>query len=372
MSNTDPNSNLKSGLKAPTKIARPGLGAPASIPKPSIPTSTSKTSNLNTSSTHSISSSSATNTTHTNLVGSTSTANLNPPEDLTESNENLLDFKLNDRVYVNGTKPGIIAFIGETQFKEGVWAGVILESCDGKNNGSIGGVTYFQTEENRGVFCRLNKLSKTEVRDETGSNLNVTQSKPSQEGGDIQLKVGDRVIINNSGGGHKTGVLRYIGTTDFAVGDWAGVELEEKMGKNDGSVAGKRYFQCEPMYGVFAPAKKVQLYTGNEASLVPPTTSSPAVVQSRVGSANSASTARSIKPTIPTKTAPVSGMSRPGSNIAASTTGLNKLKLSKNLSGSQESLQSEKSSIYSTASGVQNKPPMSAQRKSLSTKTVIF
>ena len=50
------------------------------------------------------------------------------------------------------------------------------------------------------------------------------------------LKVGNRVLVS----GTKPGVLRYLGTADFAKGDWAGVELDEPFGKNDGAVAGKR------------------------------------------------------------------------------------------------------------------------------------
>ena len=40
----------------------------------------------------------------------------------------------------------------------------------------------------------------------------------------------------------KRGILRYLGTTDFAKGEWAGVDLIEPLGKNDGSVSGKRSF----------------------------------------------------------------------------------------------------------------------------------
>ena len=46
--------------------------------------------------------------------------------------------------------------------------------------------------------------------------------------------------------GSKVGVLRYVGATDFAPGDWAGVELDEPHGKNDGAVAGKRLV----LYGI--------------------------------------------------------------------------------------------------------------------------
>mmetsp|Transcript_22714 Transcript_22714/g.66122 ORF Transcript_22714/g.66122 Transcript_22714/m.66122 type:complete len:544 (-) Transcript_22714:531-2162(-) len=47
------------------------------------------------------------------------------------------------------------------------------------------------------------------------------------------------------------GVVRFVGETSFASGSWVGVELHTPQGKNDGSVAGKRYFQCSPNHGLF-------------------------------------------------------------------------------------------------------------------------
>lgn len=36
-------------------------------------------------------------------------------------------FIIGDRVWVGGSKPGAIAYIGETQFAPGEWAGIVLD-----------------------------------------------------------------------------------------------------------------------------------------------------------------------------------------------------------------------------------------------------
>lgn len=278
----------KSNAKASSKLVKPSVG----IPKPATKQS------LNSTSCTSIAS---------NLTKSISTANLNPEE----SRENPEDFKINDRVWVNGSKAGCIAFIGETQFKEGVWAGIVLDTNDGKNNGTVNNVTYFKTEENRGVFCRLNKLTRAP----TDFALSTGHQSERADG----LKIGCRVMIVNSDGSAKCGLLRFIGETEFAKGEWAGIELDEKLGKNDGSVSNKRYFQCEPLFGVFAPSHKVQLEKSNELKA-----SSKAIASSTPKS---------------------------GAKLSA---------LTKKHSGSQESIISEKSSIISAASAVNKN---SIQRK---------
>ncbi|KAF5929336.1 hypothetical protein HPG69_019357 [Diceros bicornis minor] len=366
-----------SGLKAPTKILKPGstaLKTPAAVAAP------------------------------VEKIISSEKASSTPSSETQE--EFVDDFRVGERVWVNGNKPGFIQFLGETQFAPGQWAGIVLDEPIGKNDGSVAGVRYFQCEPLKGIFTRPSKLTrKVQAEDEanglqtthasratsplstsaasmvsstpaTPSNIPHKSSQPTakeaaatsqisnltktasesvsnlSEAGSIkkgerELKIGDRVLdsvckiplgleassnfpealsltqhnligllggkcrepcttdgkLEGKGkhivcaripslvggkekencpflelaislsdyiryritlvieitqvGGTKAGVVRFLGETDFAKGEWCGVELDEPLGKNDGAVAGTRYFQCQPKYGLFAPVHKV-------------------------------------------------------------------------------------------------------------------
>ncbi|KAI8351754.1 hypothetical protein EDC96DRAFT_518298 [Choanephora cucurbitarum] len=75
---------------------------------------------------------------------------------------------------------------------------------------------------------------------------------------------GDRVQINSF-----QGTVRFVGSTKFKPGIWAGVELDKVgAGKNDGSVNGERYFHCPPKTGLFVLAavliKQQRNYLSNQ------------------------------------------------------------------------------------------------------------
>lgn len=232
-------------------------------------------------------------------------------------------FIIGDRVWVGGTKGGVISYIGDTQFAPGEWAGVTLDEPIGKNDGSVAGVRYFQCEAKKGVFSRLTRLSRTPLTDQdieiltsrsstvgsdspkvngtpttsvaagpttTTRKVTPTSASPgtkhtsasaasvkpgspaaastpkkasssSSASSSSEVKVGDRVVITSAAGA-RHGTLRFVGKTDFAEGIWAGVELEEPTGKNDGSVAGKKYFECKDLFGLFAPIARVSKCPG--------------------------------------------------------------------------------------------------------------
>ena len=48
---------------------------------------------------------------------------------------------------------------------------------------------------------------------------------------------------------NEPGVVAYVGVTEFAPGKWIGVILDQPKGKNNGSVQGKSYFECDDKHG---------------------------------------------------------------------------------------------------------------------------
>ena len=74
-------------------------------------------------------------------------------------------------------------------------------------------------------------------------------------GRDALLQPNQRVVV----AGKVEGVIRFVGATDFAPGRWYGIECDEPVGKNDGSVQGKAYFPCQPRHGIFCPASQISL-----------------------------------------------------------------------------------------------------------------
>jgi len=60
------------------------------------------------------------------------------------------------------------------------------------------------------------------------------------------VAIGQRVVWH----GHQ-GTAHFVGSVEWASGQWIGVELDEPRGWNDGVVFRSSYFQCKPNHGVF-------------------------------------------------------------------------------------------------------------------------
>ncbi|KAJ7377846.1 CAP-Gly domain-containing linker protein 4 [Desmophyllum pertusum] len=176
-----------------------------------------------------------------------------------------MGLKIGDQVCVGGNKFGILQFCGPTDFASGEWAGVELETSVGKNDGSVGGVSYFQCPPNHGIFAPLSKVTKADslpgsrsssrptsasrlaqaqisqsssrassrsssrANSRPGSRSNSPVPSPRVNGIDESLgfQMGDNVMV----AGQKNGTVRFIGRTQFATGMWLGIELDQSVGK---------------------------------------------------------------------------------------------------------------------------------------------
>ena len=84
--------------------------------------------------------------------------------------------------------------------------------------------------------------------------IDSTNAKPL-----LGLSVNGRVRLLPESDARR-GTISYIGLVPEipGIGVWIGVTLDEPTGKNDGSVKGKRYFECGSNYGVFVRPERCE------------------------------------------------------------------------------------------------------------------
>ncbi|KAL3081045.1 hypothetical protein niasHT_037513 [Heterodera trifolii] len=164
-----------------------------------------------------------------------------------------------------GERTGRVAFVGRTQFQPGEWVGLILDTPDGKNNGSVNGIKYFECNERHGLFCRPSKLVKIRptlssvarsprvppavsvagARSPTNSVYSVAFSVANSQAGGSR----ERSPYAAQFGAGKVKFLNYVADQIFA-----GIVLDRPLGDSDGKFQGIQYFKCYPKYATFLPA----------------------------------------------------------------------------------------------------------------------
>lgn len=68
------------------------------------------------------------------------------------------------------------------------------------------------------------------------------------------MKVGERVEVR---GKNLCGKVAFVGTVHFQTGTFVGIILDDAKGKNNGTVQGKKYFECDDSYGIMVRESQV-------------------------------------------------------------------------------------------------------------------
>ncbi|KAJ3399030.1 hypothetical protein CcCBS67573_g06904 [Chytriomyces confervae] len=125
-------------------------------------------------------------------------------------------------------------------------------------------------------------------------------------------QVGDHVEVLNAGA-IAVGTVAYVGETEFAAGVWVGIVLHAGVGgKNDGSVQGVRYFECEQGAGVFMRVSQIRSVVSS-----PPTTQAKSPTGSTSSKTTANSTTKSSKPPLASSISSSSSLKTTSPNATA-------------------------------------------------------
>ena len=138
-----------------------------------------------------------------------------------------------------------------------------------------------------------------------------------RKGQGMSTKIAINTLVSITGG--QTGTVKFIGPTDFASGIWIGVELDEKTGKNDGTINNKFYFECRKGRGLFVRQSQCRVISRKLSASSSPS-SSPVVGRRSLAKENDQGEAKLSSPvkTAATISSPVKLSSTSSSPVKAS------------------------------------------------------
>ena len=151
----------------------------------------------------------------------------------------------------------VIEFIGEVKDKEGIFYGVSVDRAwKGKHNGTFKNIKYFETDQQRGLFITIDRISKF-----------LEKNKPKNKSENKRISINDNVYIPKL---ECQGTVKFIGCVNHKPGIFYGISLQLSKGKNNGTIKGRKYFSCDQNCGIFLKIKEIDKIDGNNDNLSGP------------------------------------------------------------------------------------------------------
>jgi len=110
---------------------------------------------------------------------------------------------------------------------------------------------YAKRSDTVKAYLQRNRLGKYNAEEMEKLRTEKEKEDEAERRLVADMSVGDRCETRVPGSGTRRGTVKFVGATAFKEGLWVGVHYDEPLGKNDGSVNGKRYFDCPDKYGGF-------------------------------------------------------------------------------------------------------------------------
>ncbi|XP_073822250.1 tubulin-binding cofactor B [Musca autumnalis] len=108
-------------------------------------------------------------------------------------------------------------------------------------------------------FLKKNKMGKFNEEEQKREDAKRLEKEALEKQKAEQCTVGSRCQVTLKGYPTRRGTVMYNGPLEGKTGTFIGVKYDEPLGKNDGSVQGKRYFTCPPNYGGFVSPLSVEV-----------------------------------------------------------------------------------------------------------------
>jgi tubulin-specific chaperone B len=118
---------------------------------------------------------------------------------------------------------------------------------------------YESREDSLRNFLKKNRLGKYNEEEMQKIEEKRKAAEEEQAKKVAEITVGARCKVQVKNNPSRIGTVMYNGELEGKKGVFIGVKFDEPLGVNDGSAAGKRYFDCEPKYGSFVVPSAVEV-----------------------------------------------------------------------------------------------------------------